>query len=1357
MIPKMDWKAADTVEAFQFYKQKMEMYFRMKKINAALQVDYILTGSGDEGIRRFNTWKLSEADRQDPAIVWNKFKSQIEGSTKQNFRVARLKLHHYQQKPTESLDEFVTRCQEQAGKCDFEETEKSERIIELLVASTPIEDFQKYLLDQPKNTDLETILVQGRKYEARISNQREIKEQNSEAIHVNTAYMSKGNCKCCGLDHPRQRDACPASKDTCNYCHKKGHWSKFCLAKANSKSTPMHSREPKGRKKHKRRQQKQKYKQHEVNNDGDSDSDDFDLGEITVSSINKRASSDKELFTRLEITLPGIKKQATLRVKIDTGAGGNTIPHHLYKEILNRKRDKRPLHHSLELKPTTATLTAYNGSHIECYGKINIPVKHQQQTIPTPFYVVKTQGPAIIGLPSCRDLGLVHVTCDIATVSNTEEIVENTTKAVINTKEDLLRSYPEQFDKIGKLPGKATILLKDNVTPYADPPRKWPIHIQKTLANELRKQTEMGIIKPVEGHTDWCSSMTYVMKPDGNVRTCLDPSKLNKAIKRCPHKTPTTEELSYKFQGAQYFTKLDAHQGYYSVELDEQSQLLTTFRTPIGRYCYLRLPMGLATSQDIFQSKMDFITSQCTGAVGIADDIVIYGATETEHNENLQQFMKVAKENGLTLNSKKCYVKQTQIKFFGTIYGREGMKPDPEKVEDIKQIPTPTTKKELQQFIGMIQYLSPFIPDLATHSAPLRDLLKDSVPFQWESDHQHCFEQLKTMISTDAILQYYNTKKPATVMTDASQRGLGAVLLQPVNGQLRPVAYASKSLTETQSNYSNIERELLGICFGVERFRTYLFGTHFHVITDHKPLVNILNKNVSAAPPRLQRMVLRLQGYSFDIQHAPGKEVGVADAISRLPNPHNNEEIPLAVHVHAAKISHPRRTELREMTATDPVLECLRDITIAGWPADIKQVPTDIRQYWNFRDEITVYDGLLLKGGRIIIPERLREDMLKRLHQGHMGITKTVMRAKTAIFWPGINKDIEKLCKHCPTCDENKPAQQKEPLKPHTLPTSPWQKLGSDIFTIEQVQYLIITDYYSKYPIVRKLPTPCPSEKLAKITKQIFAEFGIPETLISDNGPHYVGQPFKDLMNDLEVQHITSSPRYPKSNGQAERSIQTVKNIIKKTIKNGEDINMALLTLRTTPIDSHLKSPAEILFQRKIKANLPIITPNTLTDRDEIAERLTERQDKYKTNYDRSAKDLDPLYEGQSVLVQDQDTGKWKPGTVKLKCVEPRSYIIAMPNGRLLRRNRVHIRGTVARTQLTLPDETATPRQRENYEQSRDDNNGQSRNDNNNNGQSRNDYDEQSAKTTAKVKPTPAETPRRTRSGRLIVKPARFN
>ncbi len=346
--------------------------------------------------------------------------------------------------------------------------------------------------------------------------------------------------------------------------------------------------------------------------------------------------------------------------------------------------------------------------------------------------------------------------------------------------------------------------------------------LKDDIVAELNRMEELDVITKQHDPTDWVSSLVYTKKPNGDLRICLDPRDLNKGMKRTYHKTPTVEELTHKLSGAQVFSKLDARHGYWSIVLDEESSKLTTINSPVGRYRFKRLPFGIRVAQDIFQERMDMILEQCPGSIGIADDVLVFGRDDNDHDANLHKLMQVASQFGLVFNWDKCDIKVDKVKFFGCYYDHHGIHPDPEKVQEIHSLPAPQIVEELQQFLGIVTYMGKFIPKLADHTETLRGLLRTTSTWQWTPSHQAAFDKLKSLICTDCTLTYFDPAKETTIQVDASSCGLGAALVQ--DG--KPVAFASKRLTETEQRYANIERESSSQWFLVAKDFTHMFSVH---------------------------------------------------------------------------------------------------------------------------------------------------------------------------------------------------------------------------------------------------------------------------------------------------------------------------------------------------------------------------------------------------------------------------------------------------------------------------------------------------------------------------------------------------
>jgi hypothetical protein len=710
-------------------------------------------------------------------------------------------------------------------------------------------------------------------------------------------------------------------------------------------------------------------------------------------------------------------------------------------------------------------------------------------------------------------------------------------------------------------------------------------------------------------------------------------------------------------------------------------------QTPFGRYIFKRLPMGLVCSSEVFHKTIKAMFSDIPRVDNWVDDILIWGRNQKEHDEALNAALTRAKHRNLTLKKKKCEFAQKEIKYIGHIIGKEGIKPDPDKIAAIQNMPSPQSKADLQRFLGMVNYLGKFVPKMAELTAPLRTLLKKEVGWQWHHEHEQAFKAVKTQLTKAPILAHYSTDKPVKITADSSSVGLGCALMQ----NDKPVAYASRALTPAEQNYAQIEKETLAIVFACEKFHQYIYGKQCEVETDHKPIENIWKKTLNKCPPRIQRLMLRLQRYDLNIAYKPGKEMYVADTLSRATVTANTEigsehEEMVKIHVTTFMNSLPvadyKKKEMREETEKDPELKKLKEQILIGFPANKHQVDTDIRQYFQYNEELSVIDGIIFKADTILIPKSMRKEMLTRIHEGHLGMEKCKNRARRIFFWPGMSSQIENIVSSCTTCVKHRNKQQKEPLISHEVPDRPWQKVGTDLFTWNDHDYLLIADYHSKFFEYALLPNT-KSKTVITYMKSIFSRQGIPEEVVSDNGPQYSSDEFATFARKWEFKHTTSSPKYPQSNGFAERMVQTVKKLFQKARDSGEDAYLAVLNYRTTPISSTLPSPAEILMNRKLRTRLDITTDRMKTKgSSKVKKTLKELQQKQKQHYDKTAKSLPELHKDDKVFINNQ--GKWQPATVMNKTNMPRSYIVQTDTG-TYRRNRrdllkVHSRSDNAST-----------------------------------------------------------------------------
>ncbi|KAI8498512.1 hypothetical protein Bbelb_237140 [Branchiostoma belcheri] len=1241
--PQINWDSANLDEEWKRFKQHVELMFTgpLSEKSDAEKASFLQIWINEQGRDILNTFQFADgADKGKPKTYYDAFEAYVK--PKSNKVLARFKFHNRTQGPQEPVEQFVTDLKLLARDCAFKDTD--EMIVDRLVFGTNSDAVRVKLINKGSELTLANALDIARSFESSQSTLKSITQSAATVHGVQTQHKTRdvrsykkarasggsggipkytstrptNTCGRCGRKH-QKGDRCAAVGQTCRKCSRPNHFASVCRTKNVQEVRTVEE----------------------------------DLHAFHIETVCRKHEEGDQAFVELHIA----GRNDILRCKLDTGAQVNVLPEKEWKKLKGRNQT---------LKPTKTRLYGYGNMQIEVLGECSLPCKHRGRSQNLSFFVVKANSTPVLSLSACLSLKLIQLVLAVD---------------AIQTAEEIKKEYKDVFEGIGQFPGKHRIRVDPDVQPVVHAPRKIPVSLRDPLKKELDRMEALGVIQKVDEPTEWVNSLVVVEKPrTGKLRICLDPRDLNKAIKREHYQLPTLEDVATRLAGSKYFSVVDARSGYWQICLDEESSKLTTFNTAFGRYRFTRLPFGVHSAQEVFQKQMDNIFQGLDGVEVIVDDILVHGPTLEEHNTRLRNMFQRARENRVKLNEDKCILASPEVGYFGHTLTKDGLKPDPKKIEAITGMKPPANKAEVMTMLGMVNYLAKFTPNLSEVTAPIRELLRDDVEFVWDDKRERAFSDTKKVVAEASTLSYYDPSREVILQVDASKHGLGAVLLQ----DNKPVAYASKSLNATEVNYAQIEKELYAIVFGCERFHQYIYGRKVTVESDHKPLEAITRKPLSSAPARLQRMLLRLQKYDLAVQHRPGKEIPVADALSRLylkETDNMSETFEAQVHLVTSNIpvSSQRIEEVRQETGRDPQLIILMDTIREGWPDTKRQCDTRVTEYWNHRDELTIEKGVIFKGQKIVIPKAMRREMLDILHEGHLGQEKTKARARDILFWPGMNGQIDEKVQKCVTCQENRASNAKEPLMPHPTPQRPWQKVATDLFHWDGKDFVLVVDYYSKYVELHKLEHTRSTDVITKL-KKTFAAHGIPEEVISDNGPQYASEEFRKFARAWSFKHTTSSPRYPQSNGLAERTVQTMKHLLEKTRADKKEPFLALLEYRNTPVNNALPSPAQLLMGRRLRTRLPTtneqLMPQSVNHKD-VRQQLQDKQQRQKTWYDRNARSLPTLTPGNAVRMQ-QTNGKWTPATVVSKCDQPRSYIIQTPEGAQYRRNNKHLLKTNA-------------------------------------------------------------------------------
>lgn len=1064
------------------------------------------------------------------------------------------------------------------------------------------------------------------------------------------------NCGNCGTDHAKSK--CPAYYAKCKKCHKKGHYAVKCRGKP--KTVHLASRCT-----------------------SDSDSEDNELQEAY--HVNNTTSSR----CRLPVKYSTKNGSKIVISQMDTGSTTSAMSIKQLKDILGVKR--------VSLRNKKSTLRLYGDHTVKTLGQfdINISVDNSPERMVT-FDIVESAPWPIIDGKTCIDNQWISVNV---------ETVHMTSDAPI-TADYIDSNFKDIFTGVGCLPGKCHLTVDPNIKPVQHTPRRVAVALKPKLKAKIQDLERKNFIKKVTEPTDWISSSIGVLKPDGSIRFCLDPRDLNKALLRPKYQMPTLDEVLPDLSKAKCFTVLDATDSYHQVQLDEESSYLTTFWTPFGRYRYLRMPFGICTASEEYQRRQHEVLEGLEGVTVIADDTLIYGIGDTyeeaerDHDDKLLKLFERARQVNLKFNKKKMKLKQKSVPYMGNVLTDKGLKPDPSKVEAMQKMPPPVDKQGVQRLLGSVNYLSRFMPSLTKISEPLRVLTEDNSVFQWQSQQEKAFELIKELICTAPVLKYYDVSDEVTIQCDSSSSGLGCTLLQ--NGQ--PVAFASRSLSPSEQNYCQMEKECLSIVFSCERFDQYLFGrSNITVETDHKPLISIFKKPLIKAPKRLQLMMLKLQKYELTVTYKPGTQMFIADMLSRAymtvghnkNSGYNKQEYVFSMEVeyvnaldYCCGLSDATGHLIRTHTCADTALQTLMQTVIAGWPDSKEDVPMNIREYFSIREDITVQDGVLFKGQCVIIPKSLRPLMLQKTHNTHLGAAACLRRARDTVYWPGMAAEIKDLVSQCETCNDFQARNSNEPMMSHPIPQRPWEIVSQDLFAHRGLDYLITVDHYSDYFEVDRLHSTTSAAVIAA-TKRQFARHGIPNKVITDNGPQFSGHEYHEFSQEWEFSHVTSSPRHPASNGKAESAVKIAKSLLRKATQAGVSVFIALLEWRNTPDIYTNTSPVQKLMSRRTRTLLPTtrmsLKPSVISN---VHSGIVHKKQVAKKAYDKHASELPPLQIGENVRMQPLNSkSPWPKGEI-VDYLGNKSYVVKTDQGQY-RRNRKFLKASEERFQIQPAEDSS--------------------------------------------------------------------
>ncbi|XP_031333894.1 uncharacterized protein K02A2.6-like [Photinus pyralis] len=1053
------------------------------------------------------------------------------------------------------------------------------------------------------------------------SNQNQGTNRDNFNRQTNIDYRELGIdnlCFRCGRDNHRANE-CYANRDNlkCKHCNKSGHVAKVCV------TTLLRN--------------KNSFKSVNTNSINQVTSS-YDSNQV-IDVFDNKCEPDRDARKYfISVSVEG----HNLTFEVDSCAGFTLIPKYLFDKLgINCKLDQ-----------ANVLFRAYTHQIFRPYGKITVNVQYRNSRSTEDMYVVPNHLDPLLGRVWIRHLKINLEEVDADSFHNNSCPINKITNV-----NDIRTQFSKIFEqRIGLIPNVTiSLTLRENSKPVYVPERNLPYALQEKVEHELNLLEEQGIISKCP-KSDWGSPLVVVPKPDGKVRLCVDYKiAVNDCLVNVNYPIKRIDTVLNSLRNSKFFCRLDLFKAYLHLKVDDASSSIQTISTHRGTFKMNRLSFGIKTAPAEFNRIIDQILQGLPKTISYFDDILVHGSTYEECAENLFQCLQRLQENDLHLNENKCSFFKDEVDYLGYVVRFNQISKDPKKIDAIKNMPRPKNVADVRTFLGMITYYSRLLPDLSTMTAPLRKLLTKNANFYWSSQCESAFIKLKGEITSDRVVVPFEPTCPVILSTDASPYGIAAVLSHVENDDLeKPIAFASRSLTQAEQNYSQLDREALAIIFGVSHFQQYLIGRNFTLITDNQPLARIFHpkaKTSKTTSARLIRYASYLSSFDFNIQVKRGVENQNADCLSRAPIKSKNS-------MSFDALQNEEMHEVYEMTIFDISTDTINSDRIREETCKDRELQEIIEELSSTSKDssFTIDHGILFRDQRVVIPKSMQNEILQELHVTHLGVTKMKQLSRRYCFWKGIDKDIESFVKACPECIKIKHSPSKVPLHHWEMPNENWDRIHIDYAgPIGNQHFLVVVDAKSKWAEVRVLNDSPNSLNSIELLNGIFSTHGYPKQIVSDNATIFTSKQFSHYCRDHGIRQKFIAPGHPATNGLAERNVQTLKRRLESMRNEKSSISVKLQTIllryRATPLIDG-KSPAENYLHRRVRIRLDAIRPY------------------FEGSSSSATPPVRSLQEKERVIAKCFANNKiiWKPGTV-LKKFGKLHYLVELDDGYKFKRH----------------------------------------------------------------------------------------
>ncbi|KAB0794890.1 hypothetical protein PPYR_11729 [Photinus pyralis] len=1281
-------------EDFKLYRERFENYLRMKEVfdNKTKSACLLL---GSIGATHYQTINALVAPQKPSELSYDELITHLEKhlSPERNMLVAQHYFLSTYQSGKQSISEYVTELKKNLGACNFlakcqctqevstaeqflraqfirglkdtwiteqllqsnltEFNEIVKKAIALEAARTDSQNLAKTSTPST-NTSINSVIPsrEGQftrrqsqnsqhnrkpdhnRHRSSSRNYRQQSHQNRNSSQGRVNYRELGidnMCLFCGRDNHTSKD-CRVQQTNlkCTGCGKQGHVANVCI------STLIKSKR-----------------------DSSAHNTTYNIDNFSVNRIEDVYSSEGD-DTRKYYTFINVEGQA---IQFDSGAGFTLLPKDLFDK-LNCKQ---------KLKPSNLTFRTYTRQTFQPHGKVQVMVQYHNNQNPTleDLYVVPEGYDPLVGREWIRHLNIQLQEIDKQTSKKLTQIHSD----YINSIESVREQFPNIFEqKVGCVPNVVIKLaLRDNVKPVYTRERSVAYALRDKVSHELEMLESAGIISKCDV-SDWGSPLVVVQKPQGGVRLCVDYKvAVNDSLVNVNYPIKRVDEVLNSLRDSSYFCRLDLYKAYLHLRVDKDSSVIQTMSTHQGTYHVNRLSFGIKTAPAEFNRVIDQILRDCPKTTSYFDDIIVHGNSYKECYSNLIKCLTKLQENDLHLNEAKCSFFQNEIEYLGYIIRKNTIAKSPDKVKAILNMPNPKNVADVRRFLGMITYYARLLPNLSSMTAPLRKLLQHDNQFLWNQECNQAFNNLKMEIASDRVVVPYDPEQPVLLTTDASPYGIAAVLSHSTANDERPIAFASRSLTRAEQNYSQLDREALAIVYGVSHFQQYLIGKSFTLSTDNQPLVRIFNSKSKASKTtssRLIRYASFLSTFDYKVQFKKGIDNTNADCLSRAPLHDDKGKIETAFDEELDQVNHEQVFNI----STDQIgYERIKYET--GRDSELCKIIEQMKTQ-RIESEFLLNDGVLYRSHRIVIPKTMQADILNDLHSTHLGSTKMKQLARRYCYWQNIDKEIENIVRACEECKKRLHSPPKAEVHRWELPQENWDRVHIDYAgPIDHVYILLCIDAKSRWAEMEVLREHPNSENTMELLNRIFSRNGYPKEMVSDNATIFTSNEFRTYCKNNAIFQKFIAPGHPATNGLAERNVQTLKNKLKsmstESIPLETKIMKILFRYRATPLLNG-KTPAEQYLNRKFRIRLDSMFLHIPTPNQDLQKRRARSH--------QAGEDIVAEF-----YIQNKRT--WKPGTV-VKCLGKLHYLVRLENDRIVKRHVNQLRRNAPKqVTFNLPEE----------------------------------------------------------------------